>query len=118
MARKMRKARDPYERLFRPGIPLSDNIELRPDLTPPDLLAGGYVVRPHRYAGFWCWWRKLDGGELFGEPHLDVLAAIASARHKMGLNFGPPHEKEGLVSYFESINSEEAERFSRECDTI
>ena len=61
---------------------------LRPDLTPLDLYAAGYVIREHRTRGKWCWWRKnpydrAGKGQLFGKLCATVDDAIADARWMM-----------------------------------
>lgn len=59
--------------------------ELRPDLTPVDLYAAGYVIRRHCDGVHWCHWCKNpydpNGiGEVFGCVANTVEDAIADAR--------------------------------------
>ncbi len=53
---------------------------LRYDLTPDDLLVGGYVIRAHRTE--WVWWQRnpYGSGEIYGAPYATVAEAVASAR--------------------------------------
>lgn len=58
---------------------------LRPDLTPPDLLAAGYALRPHANGG-WCWWTRNPRGvgEIYGASYVTLEEAANSARWLMG----------------------------------
>lgn len=59
---------------------------LRHDLTPPDLLANGFIVREHRLPGKWCWWRRDEGtpcGQSYSAPYDAIDEVVANARHLM-----------------------------------
>lgn len=61
---------------------------LRPDLTPLDLYAAGYVIRRRCDGVHWCHWRKNpydpNGvGEIFGGYYVQLDDVYADARRLM-----------------------------------
>lgn len=64
----------------------------RVDLTPLDLYAAGYVIRPHVQPAMWCWWLvRPCGGHSYGAPHANAEDAIKDARHMMTGNVNPTY---------------------------